>query len=163
MSRPPRLWKAFRLPLAALLTATVHGCGEPSGGTGRIPSAPLAPRGPAGAFQPIIHTIDGRHFALTPGSFEPASVEHCREDGGRHLTSIFELSGISPIGRRSSLCKELAGSYLILHLRFVERPAIKVTTLCENGCVVPGGYYPPLGTVIRIPWSEISSIEFRRD
>ncbi len=115
MSRPPRLWKAFRLPLAALLTATVHGCGEPSGGAGRIPAAPLAPRGPAGSFQPIIHTIDGRHFAFRPGDFEPASVEHCREDGSRHLTSIFELTGISPIGRRSSLCEELAGSYLILH------------------------------------------------
>ncbi len=150
---------AFRPLIAALLASTLMGC---DGSSGREPRIPYEPPGPAGDFQPIIHTLDGRHLAFKPGDFEPRGIEHCREDGNRHLTSIFELSAISPAGKTESLCPELAGRFVRLNLQFVEETLIKATTICENGCVEPGGYYPPLGAVIRIPWSEIAMIEFRR-
>lgn len=145
--------------LAASLAFGVLSCNDLSGDKLLIPAEPP---GPAGNFQPIIHTVDGRHFAFRPESFEPSSIEHCREDALRHLTSMFELSRISPIGDSDSLCPELSGRYLRLHLTFVEGEAIKVTSTCVDGCVTPGGYYPPLGSVVRIPWSEIASVEFRR-
>jgi hypothetical protein len=77
------------------------------------------------------------------------------------MTSIFELRRITPMGNGNSLCEGFSGTVLGLYLVFVDSPAEKVTTHCPDGCVVPGGYYPPLGTVVFIPWSEISYIEFR--
>ncbi len=158
MSRRARFSIAAQFSLAAVLAYSVLSCNDLSGGK---PLIPAEPPGPAGNFQPIIHTVDG-HLAFRAESFEPSSIEHCREDALRHLTSIFQLSRISPIGKGDSLCPELSGRFLRLHLTFFEGAAMKVTSTCVDGCVAPGGYYPPLSSVVRIPWSEIASVEFRR-
>lgn len=68
-----------------------------------------------------------------------------------------------PIGRGRSFCPELAGEYLRLQLTFARGEAQKVSSTCPDGCVDPGGFYPPIGTVLRIPWSQVAFIEFRRD
>ncbi len=150
----------LRLAVALWLAAAATSCSDVSNGVPRIPSEPP---GPVGNFRPIIHTLDGRHLLFATGGFQPSEIEHCREDGKRHLTTIYELARISPMGHSEPMCPELSGRVLRLYLVFPQGPALKVTTHCENGCVEPGGYYPPLGTDVHVPWSEIFYIEFRRD
>ncbi len=153
-------WWPLRACFLATLLAAMVGCGEREE---RISPIVTEPPISAGSVTPIIHTLDGRHLRFTAGSFEPSHIEHCRPDGLRHMTSIYELLRISPMGRGESMCPEYSGQVLRLYLVLAHGPAVKTSTHCEDGCVVPGGYYPPLGTVIRIPWSEISYIEFQRD
>ena len=143
-----------------LLLVAALSCGDPSSSFVRDPTQPPST---AADFQPIIHTLDGRHLRFSAGGFEPNVVEHCREDGGRHATSIFELSAITPMGQGESLCPEFSGRVQRLELSFPVRPAQKVSLHCEGGCVVPGGYYPPLDTDVRVAWSQIVYIEFRRN
>lgn len=155
LKRPPL---PLQVLLAVFLAAAIAGCNDTSDGE-RVPSGPGRW---AGNFQPIIHTIDGRHLRFDAGSFQPVSIEHCREDGQRHATPIFDLSEIKPAGHMRSLCPELSGRFQMLHLIFPDRPALKVTLLCEDGCVTPGGYYPPLGIDVRVPWSQMYYIELWR-
>lgn len=149
-----------RVIVAFLCFAAAPGCGEESTGPRRINSRPADP---VADFTPIVHTTDGRRLAFTAAGFQPNSIEHCRDDGYRHLTPIYELAGIQPAGHGASLCPELSGRFLRFQLIFRAEPAIKVTSLCEEGCVTPGGYYPPLGVDVRIPWSQIAYIEFQQE
>lgn len=145
-------------PLVLLLAAAA--CGESSGGL--LDVTPGEPGGPGVVLVVVIHTVGGRHLKFPLNGFQPGAIHHCREDGRRYLTPMYELSLVSPGGRRAHLCPEYSDPGLQLHLVFPDRPALKVTLLCES-CVTPGGYYPPLGTDIRIPWSEIASIEMVRE
>jgi hypothetical protein len=142
------------------LIAGAANCGDPSSSFVRDPTQPPST---AANFQPIIHTLDGRHLRFAAGGFQPSVVEHCREDGRRYATSIFQLTAITPMGQGESLCLELSGRVQRLELSFLEAPAQKVSLHCVEGCVVPGGYYPPLNTDVRVPWSQIVYIEFRRN
>jgi len=111
----------------------------------------------------IVHTVGGAHLVFGASHFRPQVIEHCREDGRQHLTSIYELTELFPGGHTTrSMCPELSGRFMIFRLVFPDQPLQKVTSLCEDGCVTPGGYYDPLGVDVRIPWSEISYIEVRR-
>jgi hypothetical protein len=142
-----------------MLMVAAASCAESSGG---FPDrTPTAPGGPGPVLVVVIHTVDGQHLKF-PGGFQPSSFHHCREDGKRHLTAIHELSMVFPGGHRQPLCPEYSDPALQLHLVFPDQPAVKVTLICET-CVTPGGYYPPLGTDVRIPWSEVSSIEVMRE
>ncbi len=146
--------------LALMLAVAAASCWEPSGGS--PDRTPTGPGGPGSILVVVVHTVDGRHLKFPLGGFQPESIHHCREDGERHLTRIHELSFVIPGGRRQPLCLEYSDPTLQLHLIFPDRPALKVTLICES-CVVPGGYYPPLGVDVRIPWSEISAIEMMRE
>ena len=142
-----------------LLLATVQsGCDSgPRSTTKRGPTGP-----PGSNFHVIVHTDDGRHLWFDAGSFRPSAIEHCRADGQRHLTTIYELTQLWPGGHGfKSLCPDLSGSFMMLRLVFPDQPALKVSTMCPDGCAMPGGYYPPLGLDVSIPWSEILYIEFR--
>lgn len=145
--------------LTLVLAAASASCAEPSGGS--FDRSATAPEGPGSVLVIVVHTVDGRHLKF-PETFQPSSIHHCREDGRRHLTSIHELSLISPGGRRQQLCPEFSDPSLQLNLIFPDRPALKVTLICES-CVTPGGYYPPLRRDLYIPWEEISSIEMLRE
>lgn len=145
--------------LALMLAVAAASCWEPGGGS--LGRTPTGPGGPGSILVVVVHTLDGRHLKF-PGGFQPSTIHHCREDGKRHLTQIQELSLVIPGGHRQHLCPEYSDPSLQLHLIFPDRPALKVTLICEN-CVIPGGYYPPLGVDVRIPWSEISSIEMMRE
>ncbi len=161
----PTKWR-HRLPkcpcsrLALVLAVAATSCFEPSGGSaGRTPTGP---EGPGSILVVVVHTDDGRHLKFPLSGFQPGAIHHCREDGKRHLTQIHELSFVIPGGHRQPLCPEYSSPALQLHLIFPDRPALKVTLICET-CVTPGGYYPPLGVDVRIPWSEISAIELMRE
>ncbi len=142
-----------------MVAAAAAGCWESSGGS--YDRTATAPAGPGAVLAVVVHTVDGRHLKF-PGAFQPSAIHHCREDGQRYLTPIHELSLISPGGHRQQLCPEYSDPSLQLHLVFPNRPALKVTLICES-CVTPGGYYPPLRGDLRVPWSEISSIEVLRE
>jgi hypothetical protein len=145
--------------LALVLAVAAASCGESSGGWPN--RTPTAPEGPGAVLVVVVHTTDGRHLKFPLGGFQPGAIHHCREDGKRHLTPMHELSVVFPGGHRQPLCPEYSDPTLQLHLVFPDRPALKVTLICES-CITPGGYYPPLGVDVRIPWSEISSIEIMR-
>ncbi len=145
--------------LLLALVVILDGCGTGSGGDSREPRDPI---GLDDGFHVIVHTIDGRHLRFAEGLFEPSAIEHCREDGKRHLTTIYELRALYPGGKVArSLCPDLSGQFMTFRLVFPDEPQLKVTSICPDGCVVPGGYYPPLAMDVRIPWSEIIYIEFR--
>jgi len=146
--------------LILLLAALQSSCDGVSGGN--IGQGPTEP--PGSSFLVIVHTKDGRHLEFAAASFRPSSIEHCREDGQQHLTPIYELAELWPAGRGyRSMCPQFSGRYMRLHLVFLDQPALKVTTLCEEYCEEPGGYYQPLGMNVGIPWSNIFYIEFKRD
>lgn len=146
--------------VAALAFSLVGACGEEA--TWSPPRTGGGPPGATGSVQPVIHTIDGRHLAFPPGDFRPGDIEHCREGGERRITSIFDLARVTPRGKTAPLCPDLRGRVQALRLEFPDRPAVKVTTMCEDGCVTPGGYYPPLDRTVVVPWSEIAAVELRR-
>ncbi|UCF18525.1 MAG: hypothetical protein JSU87_11310 [Gemmatimonadota bacterium] len=150
--RSARPWQAL-----ALLGLALAACDDTPGWK-PTPAGPSAP----GGFAPVIHTNDGRHLKFEAGSFQPSAIDHCRDDGRRHLTSIYDLVQISPMSTGPSLCPEFSGAVLRLHLFHVNGTALKVSTHCPDGCVTPGGYYPPLGTNVYVPWGDIYYIEFRR-
>jgi hypothetical protein len=147
-----RLWLPTVLGLALAACEEYGGWKPTPGGT----------TGPA-LFTPVIHTVDGRHLKFPAGSFQPNAIAHCRDDGRRYLTSMYDLVHISPMSNGPSLCPEFSGDVLRLYLFFADGPAIKVSTHCPDGCVTPGGYYPPLGMDVYVPWSDISYIEFQRE
>ncbi len=149
--RSNRAWQA-----AALLSLALVACDDTPGWK-PTPAGPTVP----GDFVPVIHTNDGRHLKFEPASFQPGTIDHCREDGQRHLTSIYDLVQISPMSVGPSLCPGLGGEVLRLHLFHINGTAFKVSTHCPDGCVTPGGYYPPLGVNVYVPWSNVYYIELR--
>ncbi len=146
--------------LAVILAVAAVSCFEPPGGS--PDRTPTEPGGPGSVLAVVVHTVGGKHLKFPLSGFQPVSIHHCREDGEQHLTPVHELSFIFPGGYRQHLCPQFSDEALQLHLVFPDRPALKVTLICER-CVIPGGYYPPLGINVLIDWSEISSIEIIRE
>lgn len=155
---PPSLLRLTLVSLAAALLAA--GCEDSRKCCASVSTGPIDSDY---GYYAVVHTVDGRHLVFAITDFRPQNIEHCREDGQPHFTSVYDLSRVVPGGTTTrSLCPNMRGRFMTLTLTFPDAPLIKVTSLCEDGCVRPGGYYEPLGTHVRIPWSDIYSIEFRR-
>lgn len=155
---PPTLLRLTLGSLAAALLAA--GCEDSRKCCAHVSTGPIDSDY---GYYAVIHTLDGRHLVFQITAFKPQSVDHCREDGQPHFTSVYDLSQVVPGGTTTrSLCPNLSGRFMNLTLVFPDAPLLKVTSLCEDGCVTPGGYYEPLGMDVRVPWSEIYYIEFLR-